>query len=88
MIVKQRAKREQTHPVCLHTVQKYEKVESVNTQNNYETTSEKRTDKKKKTSSVCFVKVIKFQENKFKIVQNNFQEIITKKNSWKIHQSQ
>ena len=47
MIVKQRAKREQTHPVCLHTVQKYEKVESVNTQNNYETTSEKRTDKKK-----------------------------------------
>ena len=72
MIVKQRAKREQTHPVCLHTVQKYEKVESVNTQNNYETTSEKRTDKKKKTSSVCFVKVSKFQENKFKIVQNNF----------------
>ena len=30
VIAKQREKREQTHPVCLHIVVKYEKVESVN----------------------------------------------------------
>ena len=29
---KQKAKREQTHPVCLHAVEKYEKLESVKTQ--------------------------------------------------------
>ena len=33
MIVKQQRKREQTHPVCLNAVKKYEKVESVNTKN-------------------------------------------------------
>ena len=38
---KQQSKREQTHPVCLHAVEKCEKVESVNTQNDYETTSKK-----------------------------------------------
>ena len=32
-------KREQTHPVCLHTAEKYEKVESINTQNGYKTAS-------------------------------------------------
>ena len=36
MIAKQRTKREQTHPVCLYALEKYEKV---NTQNDYETTS-------------------------------------------------
>ena len=50
VIAKQQAKREQTHPVCLHAVEKYvclhagekyEKVENVNTQNDYETTSKK-----------------------------------------------
>ena len=41
VIPKQQAKREQTHPVCLHAVEKYEKVENINTQNDYETTSEK-----------------------------------------------
>ena len=46
VIVKQYSKREQTYPVCLHEVEKYEKVESVNTQNDYETTSEKSIDKK------------------------------------------
>ena len=45
MIVKQQAKREQTHPLCVHTVEKYEKVESINTQNHYETRSKKWTDK-------------------------------------------
>ena len=29
---KQQSKREQTHPVCLHAVEKCEKVESINTQ--------------------------------------------------------
>ena len=41
MIAKQQPKREQTHPVCLHVVEKYEKVENVNTQNDKETTSKK-----------------------------------------------
>ena len=45
-IAKQQSKREQTHPVCLQELQKYEKVESVNTQNDYETASKKKwTDK-------------------------------------------
>ena len=39
MIAKQRARRVQIHPMYLHAVEKYEKVESVNTQNDYETTS-------------------------------------------------
>ena len=46
MIAKQQVKREQTHPVCLHAVEKYEKMENVNTHNDYKT-SEKGTDKKK-----------------------------------------
>ena len=33
--------------MCLHTAKKEKKVESVNTQNDYETTSKKQTDKKK-----------------------------------------
>ena len=37
VIAKQQAKREQIH----HAVEKYEKVENVNTQNDYKTTSEK-----------------------------------------------
>ena len=41
MIPKQHAKIEQTDAVCLHTMQKYEKVESINTQNDYETTGKK-----------------------------------------------
>ena len=41
MIAKQRAKREQTHPVCSHAVEKYEKMESVNPHNDYKTTSKK-----------------------------------------------
>ena len=32
VIVKQHAKREQTHPVYLHAMEKYKKVESVNIQ--------------------------------------------------------
>ena len=47
MIAKQEVKREQLHPVYLHLVEKYEKVKNVNTQNDYETTSKKWTDKKK-----------------------------------------
>ena len=46
-IVKQQAKREQTHCVFLPTVYNQENVENVNMQNNYETTSKKWTDKKK-----------------------------------------
>ena len=47
VIAKQQSKREQAHPVCLQELWKYEKVESVNTQNDYKTTSKKWTDKKK-----------------------------------------
>ena len=39
--MKQQAKREQSHPVCLHAVDKYESVENVNTQNDYKKTSKK-----------------------------------------------
>ena len=41
VIAKQQAKRKQGHPACLHAVEKYEKMENVNTQNDYETTSKK-----------------------------------------------
>ena len=57
--------------MCLHAVEKYEKLEAVNTQNNYEMTSKKWTDNKQ-TCPKSFVKVFKSQDNKFKIVQKNF----------------
>ena len=41
VIAKQLSKGEQTHPVCLQAVEKYEKMESVNTQIDYATTSKK-----------------------------------------------
>ena len=44
MIAKQWAKREQTHSVRLHTVEKYKKVEIANTQNDYKTTGKKWVD--------------------------------------------
>ena len=46
VIAKQQSKGEQTHTVCLHAAEKYEKVASVNKQNDYET-SKTWTDKKK-----------------------------------------
>ena len=39
LIAKQQSKREQAHSMCLKEVQKYEKVESINTLNDYETAS-------------------------------------------------
>ena len=87
MTVKQRAKREQTHRPCLHAVEKYEKVEGINTQNDYKTMSKKWTDKKKTNLCLNCLKVFKFQDNKIKIVEKNFKEIITKI-SRKTHQSQ
>ena len=47
MIANQQLKREQTYPVCLHEVEKYEKVENVNTQNQFETTSKKKQIRRK-----------------------------------------
>ena len=41
IITKQQSKREQTHPVCLHAVEKNGRAESVDTQNDYATKSEK-----------------------------------------------
>ena len=49
--VKQNAKKEQIHPVCLHAIEKYKKVESVNTQNDYKTC--KRWTDRKKTNLFC-----------------------------------
>ena len=73
MIAKQQAKREQTHHVCLHAVEKYEKF---NTQNDYKTTRKQTKHntniKRKQTCSVSFIKVFNFQKNKFKIIQKNF----------------
>ena len=40
-MAKQQPKTEQSRHVCLHTVEKYEKVKNVNTHNDYETTSKK-----------------------------------------------
>ena len=45
-----------THPVCLHAVEKYKKVETINRQDDYET-SKKWTDKNKTKLSL---KVFKF----------------------------
>ena len=59
----------------VYTVEKYVKVESINTQNNYKTTSKKWRDKKNQICSLCFVNIFKFQENKFKIILKNFYEI-------------
>ena len=58
----------------LHAMGKYEKVESINTQNDQETTSKNWAHEK--TYSACFVKVFKFQENKFEIVQKNLYKVI------------
>ena len=58
VITKQQSKREQAHPVCLQEVQKYEKVENVNTQNDYETMSKKWTDKKKTDFIFVFCKCV------------------------------
>ena len=51
MIGKQHAKREQTHPVCLHAMEKYKKVDSVNMQNDYKTS--KRWTDRKNTNLYC-----------------------------------
>ena len=73
LIAKQQAEKEQTHSVYLHTVDKYENVENINTQSDYKTTSKRWIDKiKAETCSLCLVNVFKFQENKFKIIQKNF----------------
>ena len=58
MIAKQNAKREQIQPVCLHATEKYEKGESVNTQNDYKKASKKWTGKKKTCLSCKFCKSV------------------------------
>ena len=58
VLAEQQSKREQTHSVCSPAVEKYEKVESVNTENDYESTSKKWTDKKKTDLFFVFRKCI------------------------------
>ena len=72
MIAKQHAKKEQTYPVCLHAMEKYEKVESINTQIITKQRVKNEQIKGKQTCIVSLVKVFKFQDNKFKIVQKDF----------------
>ena len=57
-IAKQQAKRGQTHPVCLNAVEKYKKVESVNTQNDYE----KKVNVHKNKLVLCTVSFLKAQD--------------------------
>ena len=49
-------KREQTHSVCLRAVERYEKVESINTQNDMQQRVKKWTDKKKTDLFFVFCK--------------------------------
>ena len=44
--------------MCLHAVENCKKVDSINTQNDYETTSTKWTDKKKTDLSFVFLKSV------------------------------
>ena len=53
MITKQQLKREQSYPVCLYAAEKSEKVESVNIQNDYETTSKKMKRSKENKFVLC-----------------------------------
>ena len=39
VIANNKQKENRHHPLCLHAVEKYEKMESTNTQNDYETMS-------------------------------------------------
>ena len=78
MIAKQQLKREQTHPVCLHEVEKYEKVENVNTQNQFETTSKKQADKKKADLFFVFCKCVYIPR---KQVQDRSKEFLGNKNN-------
>ena len=60
--------------MCFNATEKYEKVESVNTQNDYKTTSKKWRDNKENRLFLCvlYLNVFKFQESKIRIVQKNF----------------
>ena len=91
MIAKQ-SKREQTHPVCLHKVEKCEKVERVNTQNGHETTSKKQTEKKKTDLFFAFCKCVyiprKQVQDRSKEYLGNKNKINKKRIYWKSHRSQ
>ena len=63
--------------MCLHEVEKYEKVESVNTQNEYET-SKKQTDKKKTDLFFVFCKCVYIPS---KQVQDRSKEFLGNKNN-------
>ena len=60
---------------CLDAAEKYEKVESINTQNDLVTASKNWSDKKKTDLFFVFcefVNVFKFEENNLEIIQKNF----------------
>ena len=62
MIGKQQAKREQTHPVCLHAVEKYEMIKKQQVKNEQ--------IKRKQTCSVCFVKVLNAKKTSSGLLKN------------------
>ena len=74
LIYRQCVKRKQTNPVCLHAVEKYEKVDSNNIHRTItkQRVKNQQIKRKQNCSFLTFVKVFKFQDSKFKIVQKNF----------------
>ena len=70
--------KEKTHPLCLHTKEKDVKVEGIDTQNDYETTSTKWTDKKKTDLFFAFCKCVWIPR---KQVQDCSKEFLGNKNN-------
>ena len=61
VVGKQQAKREQTHPVCLHAVEKYEIIKKQQVKNEQ--------IKRKQTCSACFVKVLNSQKTSSRLLK-------------------
>ena len=77
VIVKQQSNRKQTHSVCSHEVEKYEKTERVKIQNDYEAASEKWTNKKKTDVLFVFCKRVYISR---KFVQDRLKGFLRNKN--------
>ena len=76
MIRKQQTKREQTYPVCLHAVEKYERLESINKKwlimkgmiKKQQVKNEQ--IKRKQTCPVCFVKVLNSKKTSSRLLKS------------------
>ena len=80
------------HRMIAKQVEKYEKVENVNTQNQFETTSKKQADKKKADLFFVFCKCVyiprKQVQDRSKEYLGNKNKINKKRIYWKSHRSQ